>query len=123
MCLSIPRKNFRTKRLAEKPREKCRATELRGKIKVFSANVQRTLCLPLRVKSLTSLLSNNQSAAAGDGSNSISDYGEVSGGLLALSIGELIQSLAECPVACTIKRAKSDVIGLVLFELLLAFER
>ena len=75
-----------------------------------------------RLRGLSSLLSNNQSAAAGDGSNSISDYGEVSSGLLTFSIGELIQSLTKCPVACTIKRAKSDVIGLVLFELLLAFE-
>ena len=57
---------------------------------MFSAHVQRTLCLPLRVKSLTSLLCNNQSAAAGDSSNSISDYGEVSGGLglAVLTIGE-----------------------------------
>lgn len=90
-----PEKDFRTKKLAEKPREKCRATELRGKIKVFSANVQRTLCLPLRVKSLTSLLGDNQSAAAGDGSNSISDYGEVSSGLNLIDYFKAVENIGK----------------------------
>ena len=48
-----------------------------------------------RLRKLSSLLCNNQSAAAGDGGSSISDYGEVSGGLNFIDYFKAVQNIGK----------------------------
>ena len=48
-----------------------------------------------RLRELSSLLGDNQSAAAGDGGSSISDYGEVSGGLNLIDYFKAVENIGK----------------------------